>query len=96
MKPTRASTMPTFSEFRERLWEHTESRALLDALDSMYDRLRSDTFKAIDTVAAKKPNSGFTDLGEGRVLALRYEAVRKAVGVVFDRRRRRALKKVSS
>lgn len=95
MKPTRASTMPTFSEFRERLWEHTESRALLDALDSMYDRLRNETLKAVDTTAAKKPDSGFTDLGDGRVLALRYEAVRKAVGVVFDRRRRRARKVAS-
>jgi len=98
MKPTRAATMPTFSEFREQLWKHTESRQLLDALDTMYDRLRNETLKAIDSVAKKTdaapPDSQFVhfDAPNGdrvRVLALRYESARTAVSKVFDRRRHR-------
>ena len=84
--------MPTLLAFREQLWQQTESRALVNALDNMHDRLRNETLKAIDTVAAKKPDSGFTDLGAGRCLALRYESTRKAVSAVFDRRRRRPKK----
>jgi hypothetical protein len=100
--------MPTFSEFREQLWKHTKSRQLLDALDTMYDRLRNETFKAIDSVAKKTdpatsdspPDSQFVhfDAPNGdhvRVLALRYEAAWAAVSKVFDRRRHRRRKEAS-